>query len=195
MIAAFNQNQFLRLRHRRDQRFQVRLGAKLVASAADEQLRLCARMQEIKRISPRRFRGGGDWNRRNTNSNHCLHPRIRTRRPQTNRRAEGESREHQGQMKLRVQPVKSSANILDFAVAVIVLALAESGAAEVEAQYGKSKTAQRLHGVEHHLVMQSPAEQWMRMANHSRVRRILCACIKKRFQSSRWTFEEERSNG
>ena len=33
------------------------------------------------------------------------------------------------------------------------------------------------------------------MANNCCVRGILCARIEQRFQSSRWTFEEERSDG
>ncbi len=98
-------------------------------------------------------------------------------------------------MKLRVQPVKSCPNILDFAIAVIVLSVAQSGAAKVEAQHGKTETVQRLHGMKHNLVMQRPAKQRMGMADHCRVRCILRACIEQRLQPSRWTFEEERFDG
>ena len=98
-------------------------------------------------------------------------------------------------MKLRVQPVESGSDILDFPAAAIVLAVAESGAAKVEAQHGKTKTVQRLHGVEHDLVMQRPAKQRMGMADHRRVSRTLSTYVEQCFQSSRWAFEEERLDG
>ena len=98
-------------------------------------------------------------------------------------------------MKLRIQPVQRGFNIFDFPVAMIVLAMAESSATKVEAQHGKPKTVQRLHGMEHHLVMQSPTKQRMRMANHRRVGGILGARIQQRFQPSCRAFEEERPDG
>ena len=97
-------------------------------------------------------------------------------------------------MKLRVQPVESGANIFNFAVAVIVFALAESGAAKVEAQHGKTKTVQRLHGMEHNLVMQCSSKQRMRVANDRGVSRILRTGVEQCFESSPWAFKEERSD-
>ncbi len=78
---------------------------------------------------------------------------------------------------------------------LIVLSLAESGAAEVEAQHGKTKTVQRLHGMEHDLVMQRSAKQWMRMANYRGVSCVLRACVEQGFEASCRAFEEERSDG
>ena len=92
MIRPFNHDKFLRFRRRRNQSFQLGQRSKLVARSADKQLRLHAFTQEIKRINSRRFRIGGHWNRRNANSNQGFHPRIRTRSPQSNCRAERESR-------------------------------------------------------------------------------------------------------
>ena len=195
MIPAFNHNKFLRFRRRRHQSFQLGMRSKLIARSADKQLRLRAFTQEIKRINSRCFRIGGHWNRRNANSNQRFHPRILTRCPQSNCRAERESRKYDGQAKLRGQPVESAPNIFDLPVAVIVLAVAESGATKVEAQHGETKTVQRLHRMEHDLIMQRPAKQRMRMANYRRVRRIFCACVEQRFQSSRWACEEERLDG
>ena len=68
-------------------------------------------------------------------------------------------------MKLVVQPVERGANVFDFPVAVIVLALAQARAAKVEAQHRKTKTVQRFHGVEHNFVVQRSAKQRMRMAD------------------------------
>ena len=98
-------------------------------------------------------------------------------------------------MKLRGQPVECGENIFDLPVAAIVFALAESGATKVEAQHGETKTVQRLHRMEHDLIMQRPAKQRMGMANDCGVRRVLRACVEQGFQSSHWTFEEERSDG
>jgi hypothetical protein len=43
--------------------------------------------------------------------------------------------------------------------------------------------------------MQRSAKQRMGMANYRRVRRVFCARVEQRFQSSRWAFEEERFDG
>ncbi len=116
-------------------------------------------------------------------------------RPQPNRCAEREAGKQQRQVELRVQPVESGANIFDFPVAVIVFALAESRAAKVEAQHGKTKTVQRLHGMEHNLVVQRSAKQRMRMANDCGMSRIFRAGVEQRFESSRRAFEKERPDG
>ena len=195
MVSAFNQHQFLRLGNRCNQSFQLRPRTKLIARAADEQLWLHAVAQEIKIVGARLFRIGGDRNRWNSHSNRRLHSSIRTRGAQPNRGAEGESRKQQRQVELRIQPVESGAHVFDFRVAVIVFALAESGAAKVEAQHGKPKTVQRLHGMEHNLVMQRSSKQRMRVANDCGVSRIFRTCVKQRFESSRRAFKEERSDG
>ncbi len=98
-------------------------------------------------------------------------------------------------MKLRIQPVKSGANIFDFAVAVVVFTMAESGAAEVKAQYGKTKPVQCLHRVEYNLVVQRPSKQRMRMADYRCMSGVLGARIQQRFQSSGWALEKERLDG
>lgn len=158
MIRAFNQNKFLRLRGRGHQRLQLCPRTELIARAADKQFRFRALAQKIQCIGPRHFRVGSHRNRRNTNTDQSLYPLIRTCGAQPHGGAERKSREYQGQMKLRIEPVDRRPDIFDLAMAVIVFALAESGAAKVETQYGKTKTVQRLHGVEHDLVMQRPTK-------------------------------------
>ncbi len=195
MVSAFNQHQFLRLGNRRNQSLQLRPRAKLIARSADEQLRLGAIAQEVECVHARRFRIGSDRNRRNTHADQRLHASIRTRGAQPDRRAERESCEQQRQVELRVQPVESGAHIFDFAVAVIVLAMAESRAAKVKTQYGKTKTVQRLHSMEHNLVMQRSSKQRMRVANNCGMSRFFRTGIEQRFESSRWAFKEERSDG
>lgn len=191
MIRTFDHNQLLRFRRQRDQRFQPCPRTKLIARSAHKQFRPGAAAQKIKRVGTRRFRVGGDGNRRNTHANHRLHSRIRTCCAQSHGCAEGESRENHGQMKLSIQPVESRVNIFDFAVAMIVLPVTESGAAKIETQYGKTKTVQRFHSVKHNLIVQGPAKQRMRMADERRVRRGISPGVEQRFQSSRWTFKKK----
>ena len=86
------------------------------------------------------------------------------------------------------------ANVIDLAVAVVVFAFAESGAAKVKAQHWISKTVQRFHGVEHDFVVQGSAKQRMRMANHRRVGGVVVSCVEQRFQSSGRALEEQRTD-
>ena len=49
--------------------------------------------------------------------------------------------------------------------------------------------------MEDNLVVQRPAKQRMRMANHGSVRGILGAGVQQRFQPTSWTLEKERFDG
>ena len=75
------------------------------------------------------------------------------------------------------------------------VALAQTGAAKVEAQHRKSKTVQGFHGVEDDLVMQGSAEQRMRMAYKRGVRGTLGAGVEQGFQASGRTVEKQRLDG
>src|ERR1022692_1514969 len=151
--------------------------------------------QKIERVHTRFLTVRGHRSRWNSHADQGLHPRTRTRGAQTNRCSKRETRKDQRQVKLRVEPVESGANVFYFSVAVVVLALAESGAAEVEAQHGKAKTVQRLHGVEHDFVMQRATKQGMGMAYYRGVPRALRSSIEQRFQPACWALEEERLYG
>ncbi len=98
----------------------------------------------------------------------------------------------QRQVKFRIQPVKSRANVFDFSVAVVVLAVAQPGAAKVETQHRKTKAVQRLHGVKDNFVMQRSAKQWMRVTNHRCMSRIGGTRIEQGFEPSRRAFEKKR---
>ena len=97
-------------------------------------------------------------------------------------------------MKLVIQPIERRADIIHFAIPMIVFALAQSRAAKVESQHGKSKTVQRLHRVKHDFVVQRPAKQRMRMANQRRMGCVLRAGIQQRLQPSGRTVEKKRSD-
>ena len=120
---------------------------------------------------------------------------IRASRAQSDRCAKRESGKDQRQMKLAVEPVERGADIFDFPIALIVFALTQAGSAKVEAQHGKTKTVQRLHGVKDDFVVQRSAKQRMRMADHSGMSGILGAGVEQRFQSSGWTVEKQRTDG
>ena len=94
-------------------------------------------------------------------------------------------------MEPRVQPVECGPRIFDFADPVIVLTLAQSRSAKVEAQHGKSKAVQRFHGVKDDFVMQSSAKQRMRMTDDRSMSRVLRAGVEQRFQSSNGAIEKE----
>jgi hypothetical protein len=69
---------------------------------------------------------------------------------------------------LACQPIDGSVHVLDFAASVM-LALAEAGAAKVEAQHGKPEAegwvVEHLHGAVDDLVVHGPAAHGMRMAD------------------------------
>ena len=88
-------------------------------------------------------------------------------------------------MIFRIEPAESGSYILDFAFTVIVFAFAQSRSAEVEAQHGKSKAAQRLHCVEYDFIVKRSTEQRMRMADYRCVRRIVCSRIQKSLEATK----------
>src|SRR6202044_3444666 len=108
----------------------------LIPRSADKQFRLYAIAQKIKRIHARLFSAGTHRSRWNSHTNQCFHPRIPRRRAQPNRRTKRESSKDQREMILGIEPVESGANIFHLSPAHVMLAMAESSAAKVEAQHG-----------------------------------------------------------
>src|ERR1700688_1936450 len=97
-------------------------------------------------------------------------------------------------MKLVVEPVERGTNVVNFAAAMIVLAMAQSRAAKIEAQHRKTKTVQRLHGMKDDLIVHGPAKQGMRMTDEGSVRGILGARIKQRLELPSGAIEHKRTN-
>ena len=83
-------------------------------------------------------------------------------------------------------------HVIDFALAVVVRAFAQSGAAKIEAQHRPSKSMQRLGRMENNFVVQRAAEERVGMAHHCGVRRGTAADIEQGFEASSCTFERER---
>jgi len=91
-------------------------------------------------------------------------------------------------VELRVQPVERRAKVFRFAASLVVLAGAQSCSPEVEAQHGKAKAVQRLHGVKHDLVVQRPTEQRMGMADQRGMRGASGAGVEQRLHAPGGTF-------
>lgn len=195
MVGAFDQNKLPRLGKPRNQSFELDSRAELIPRSADEQLWLRALLQEIELVGSRLLRIGRHRSRRRADSDQRLHPLIGTGGPQSDGGPKRKSGKDDRKMELLFEPIERAANIFDFADASIMLAVAKSRATEVEPQHGKPKTVQRLHRVKHDLIVKRAAKQWMRMANHRRMRRILRAGIEQRLQFASRAFEEERLDG
>src|SRR5208282_5474521 len=85
-------------------------------------------------------------------------------------------------------------HVFDFADAVCVFALAQAGAAEVEAQHGESEVVERLHGVEDDFIVQRSTVERMRMTDDGSMRRVGRSGVEQGFQASGGAGEEERAN-
>ena len=114
---------------------------------------------------------------RKAQADHGAHAVIGTSHPQTNRGAEREARQKYGQTEFTFQPVQCDPNIFHLAFAVGVLALAQSGTAKVEAQHGKAKSVQGLHGMKNNFIVQRPAEEGMRMSHQRAMSRVFATFI------------------
>ena len=61
-------------------------------------------------------------------------------------------------MEFVIHPIERRTDVVDFTVAIVVFALAQSGSAKVEPQHRKAKTVQRVLTVKYNLVMDAPPE-------------------------------------
>jgi len=112
-----------------------------------------------------------------TEADHGFHAIVGANNGQADGSPERKSGEDQRKMKFLVEPVQGCRDIFALAVSLIVLALTESCAAEVEAQDGESEAVQGLHGVEDDFVVQGSAENRMRMANQRGVSGMIVARV------------------
>ena len=93
-------------------------------------------------------------------------------------------------MEFMIEPIERSQYVFALAVSMIVLALAEAGAAKVETQHGKSEAVQGFHGMEDNFVVQSSAKNLMRMAGECGMRGMVVAGIEQGFEASCGAFEK-----
>ncbi len=107
-------------------------------------------------------------------------------------RAEGEADDQDGQCVALVQPVEGCAHIVALAAALVMLAFAESGAAEVEAQRGQAERLHRLGRAVDDLVVHGAAAHGVRMADERGVSRIRLSFDEERFQAAGGAGDGER---
>ena len=194
VIRAFDHYQLLRVRNGSNQSFQFRPWTKLIARTADEQLRVHAVVQEIEGVNARFLGIGGNRGHRYSNRDQGPNARVGIRRAQSDGRTEGKSGKDQRQMKFPVEPIERRPNIFNLTLAVVVFALAQSRAAEIKPQHGKSEPVQGLHRVEDDLIVECSAELGMRMADERGVRGIFGSGIEQSFETSCGAVQEQRSN-
>ena len=189
MISSFDADQFLRIGKSADERFEFTRRAERVARAADKELGFRARAQKFEIVEAVFKNDGGQ-----AEGDESADAVVRTRGAQSDGGSEGEAGEDYGQRKLAFEPIKGGAHVFDFPDAAGVLALAQSGAAEVKAQYGESEVVERLHGVENDFVVQRSTVERMRMAHQGGMGRARQSGIEQGFQASGRAGEEERAD-
>ena len=92
-------------------------------------------------------------------------------------------------MKLRIQPIQRGVDVALLAVAVIMAALAQTHAAKVEAQHGKTEGRKDLHGVVDNFIVHGTAACRVWMTDQRRVRRMWTARVEHRFEPTGGTVE------
>jgi len=191
VIGSFDHDQLFGFRDRVHQGLEFSSRPKLIARATDQQFRLEAFLQEFVCIYAWLLRIRGHRSNRSTGPNHRLYSRIAARSPHSYGSAERKSRKDKRKVKLRVQPVKRRADIIDFPGTMIVLSLTQARSAKVKPEHRKTERMQSLHRVKHNLVMQRPAKQRMRMANQRGMSRILSPTVQQSLKPPRRTFKEK----
>ena len=127
---------------------------------------------------------------------HPKQPRVRrqVQRKQPDRGPEREPDEHDRLREFALQPAKRGAHVFDLADAAVVLAFAQPGAAEVEAQHGKAEAVERFHGVEDDLVVHGAAEERMRMTDERGVGGAGRAGVEHGLEAAGGAGQEQRAN-
>src|SRR5207245_230498 len=187
MICAFDEDQFLRFRHRSNEALQLRPRPELVTRSTDEKFGLGTGPKKLVVVAA--FVNGRNWCPKGDQS---LHPGIRAGRPETHSSAKREAGKNYGLLEFCFEPVQRSADILDFPASVVVFTLTQSGATKIEAQHWKAKAVQSLHRVKDNLVVQRAPIDRMRVADQSCMARIFRTEIEKGLKPPGMTFEEER---
>ncbi len=163
MIRSWDHDQIGRWRRAGHHGFHPSLGPVLISVAADKELGLGAAGEKaVVILASPGFHGKPE-------RHNALDPLITAAGAQTNAGAEGEAGEEHRQVVLPFQPVERGAHIAHLAAAVVVRALAQAGAAKIEAQHRQPISLEGLHGVIDDLVVHGSAEERVRMANHGRV--------------------------
>lgn len=98
--------------------------------------------------------------------------------------AEGKTREEDGEAEAVVEPVEGCADVVDFAVAFVVCAFAEAGAAEVEAEDGETEVGEGFGRVVDGLGVHSAAAGWVWVGDEGGVERVFAAGVEDGFETA-----------
>jgi len=178
VIGAGDEDELFGIAGAGDDGFDLGARAELVARAADEELGLRATGEEAEVVIAA-FSVDGK-----SQSNEAGDARVATTYLEADPGAEGESGEKDGAMELLVEPVESGANVVLLAAAEVVGALAEAGAAEVEAQDGEAEGLEGLHGVIDDFVVQGASAKRVGMADEGRKRGVGRAGVEEGFEAA-----------
>ena len=190
MVGGFNDDELLGFWQASDERCQSCFRCELVAGSADEQLRLRACFEKGVVVGAVIDRGD-----RGAETDDGLHTWIGTGGAKADGGSEGEPRKDHRQVKFLSEPVEGGAYVIDFARAGVVLAVAPSGAAEIETQHREAELVERLHRVKDDFVVQGAAVERMGVANNRRVGRARRSCVEEGFEPSGGAGKEQRANG
>lgn len=179
MIGGFDEDEFPGLWQTVHHLFKLMSRSKLVARSRDEEFRFRARLQKCEVIVAVIDRRHGC-----TEADQSLYALIGASGAKTDGGPERESRKHDGQRVLTLEPIQGGADILYFSAAMIVFTLAQAGSPKIEAQHGKPKAVERLHGVKDNFVVESSAEQGVRMANQCGMRGVGGPGVEQGFEAS-----------
>lgn len=91
-----------------------------------------------------------------------------------------------------MQPVEGLVNVIQFAIAVVMFAFAQTRASKVEAQHRESESVERLHRVEHDFVMERSTKEWVGMGDQRGVCGVGRAAVEQGFEASSGAFEKKR---
>jgi len=160
MIGGFDDYKHLWLGERGDQGLELRFRGELVAGAAYEEFWFGAGLQEIVIVGA--VVDGGDGR---AQGDEGLDAWVGAGGAEADGGSKGEAGEDQREMEFVVEEVEGGADVVEFASAVVVLAVAESGAAEVEAEHRKAERVQSFHGVEDDFVVQRASVEGMGMTD------------------------------
>jgi hypothetical protein len=168
VVARFDADQFFGFGEGVDQRLEFSRRGELIARTTHEKLGLGGSAEEIEVVDAIVFSicdGDGGQSQGNEGGDAI----VGIGGAEADGGSEGKSRKDDGEREFGLDPIESGADVFDFADAVGVLALAQSGAAEVEAEDGESEAVEGFHGVEDDFVVERSAKEGMRMTNHGSV--------------------------
>ena len=163
-------------------------GGELVAVAAEQQLGHGALGEEAVMVISAFSMGGQAEGCEGADA------RVRATGGEAHGCAKGEAGGEDGPVVAGDEPVERAADVVGL-VAAVVVALAESGSAKVEAENGPAEGGKDFGGVVDHLVVHGAAALGVGMAKEGGKGGIGLTFVEQGFEASGWSGEKEAVNG